>query len=154
MTSLVQKIQWVYPELTMSDFLDTIQVVVNDEGERIAVWDHPTLLQPTQAQLDAATEPPPSPAVVQQAVVDAVQKRLDDFARTRQYDSILSACSYSTSKNAKFGAEGQCCVDARDTHWAKCYEIMSAVQAGTRPMPTVEEVLAEMPALMWPEVTQ
>ena len=30
-------------------------------------------------------------------VVDATQRRLDDFARTRNYDGILSACTYATS---------------------------------------------------------
>jgi hypothetical protein len=87
---------------------------------------------------------------VQAASVLAVQRRLDDFARTRGYDSILSACSYAASTVASFKAEGAYCVGARDTHWQKCYQIMAAVQAGTRPVPTVQQVLAEMPALAWP----
>jgi len=84
-------------------------------------------------------------------VVEAVQKRLDDFAKTRAYDGILSACTYATSKVPKFLEEGQYCVDARDLHWSTCYSILTAVQAGTRPMPTLEEVISEMPALIWPD---
>jgi hypothetical protein len=82
--------------------------------------------------------------------VAKVQSRLDAFARTRSYDGILSACTYATSMNPKFAAEGQYCVQARDATWAKCYEILSAVQSGQRPVPTWEELEAELPMLQWP----
>ena len=51
----------------------------------------------------------------------------------------------------KFRAEGRYAVEARDLTWAKGYEIMDAVLAGARPMPDLEEVIAELPALAWPE---
>ena len=79
-----------------------------------------------------------------------VQQHLDDFARTRGYDGILSACTYATSVNPKFAAEGQYAVEARDATWAKCYEVLAAVEAGSRPMPTLDELLAELPVLTWP----
>ena len=79
-----------------------------------------------------------------------IQKRLDDFARTRNYDGILSAATYATSTVPKFKAEGQYAVEARDATWAKCYEILAAVEGGTRPMPTLEELIAELPVLTWP----
>ena len=44
---------------------------------------------------------------LQQSIVQATQARLDDFARTRSYDGILSACTYATSTVPKFQAEGQ-----------------------------------------------
>jgi hypothetical protein len=81
---------------------------------------------------------------------NAVQKRLDDFARTRNYDGILSACTYATSTVPKFKAEGQYAVEARDATWAKCYEVLAAVESGSRPMPTLDELLAELPVLSWP----
>ncbi len=81
----------------------------------------------------------------------AIQNRLDAFAKTRNYDNILSAATYVTSTVPKFAAEGQYAVESRDATWAKSYEIMGAVLAGTRPMPTLEEVLRELPALAWPD---
>lgn len=81
---------------------------------------------------------------------DLIQKRLDDFARTRNYDGILSAATYATSAVPKFAAEGQYAVEARDATWAKSYEILAAVEAGERPMPTDAELAAELPALAWP----
>lgn len=84
-------------------------------------------------------------------IVELTQQRLDTFASTRGYDSILSAATYATSTVAKFKAEGQYCVEARDAIWAKLYEILSEVEAGTRPAPaSFEEVEAELPVLTWP----
>ena len=95
---------------------------------------------------------PPPPTAEQIVAQDtaAVQEHLDDFARTRNYDNILSACTYATSAVPKFQAEGQYAVEARDATWAKCYEILAAVEAGSRPMPTLDELLAELPVLTWP----
>lgn len=87
----------------------------------------------------------------QEMFTDAIQKHLDVFAQTRNYDNILSAATYATSTVLKFQAEGQYAVEARDATWAKGYEILDAVLAGQRPMPSLAEVLAELPPLAWPE---
>ena len=93
-------------------------------------------------------QPPPEEVIT--AVTQAVQQRLDEFARTRNYDGILSVCTYATSAVPKFASEGQYAVQARDATWAACYQLMADVQQGQRPMPTIELVLAELPELEWP----
>jgi len=95
--------------------------------------------------------PPPTLDEIQKQFTDAIQGRLDAFAQTRGYDGILSAASYATSTIPQFRAEGQYAVEARDLTWANGYEILGAVLAGERPMPTIEEVFAELPDLAWPE---
>ena len=86
-----------------------------------------------------------------QSITDATQKRLDDFAKTRNYDGILSACTYATSTVPKFAAEGQYCVNARDNTWAALYTIMAEVEAETRPMPTgYADIEPLLPVLTWP----
>ena len=62
----------------------------------------------------------------------------------------MSAATYATSTVPKFKAEGQYAVEARDATWAKCYEVLAAVKSGSRPMPTLKELLAELPVLTWP----
>ncbi len=102
------------------------------------------------AGVEVAPYPQATPEQIQADYTARIQQRLDEFARTRGYDGILSACTYAASTVAKFQAEGQYCVNARDATWAKGYEVMGAVQAGARPMPTWEQIEAELPALAWP----
>jgi hypothetical protein len=86
-----------------------------------------------------------------QSIVDATQARLDAFARTRNYDGILSLCTYATSAVLKFRTEGQYGVDARDNTWATLYQMLAEVEAGTRPIPTgFADVEGELPVLEWP----
>lgn len=80
----------------------------------------------------------------------AVQKHLDDTAKTHGYDGILSACTYATDTHPPFQAEGQTCVNWRGAVWAACYQIMAAVQAGTHAVPTAESLIAELPSMVWP----
>ena len=94
--------------------------------------------------------PPPTPEQIIAQYTAAVQKHLDDFAKARGYDGILSAATYAASTVPKFAAEGQYAVEARDATWAKCYEILAAVEAGSRLIPTLDELLAELPVLTWP----
>lgn len=54
----------------------------------------------------------------------------------------------ATSTNAKFQAECQYGVEARDATWAKLYEIMAEVEAGTRQMPSgFADIEPELPLL-------
>jgi hypothetical protein len=103
-----------------------------------------------EAAAIAADQKAKQEALIKQ-IEEAVQKRLDDFAATRYYNGILSACTYATSAVPRFKTEGQYCVEARDATWAKCYEILTAVQAGTRPMPSgYADIEGELPVLAWP----
>ena len=88
-----------------------------------------------------------------QSVTQQTQQRLDDFAKTRNYDGVLSACTYATSPTAKFATEGQYCVEARDATWATLYTIMAEVEAGTRPMPSsFADIEPDLPVLEWPSI--
>ena len=53
--TLSEKIMALYPSLTQQDFLTTIRLQNDSDGkgDYIASWQHPTLVQPTQEQLDA-----------------------------------------------------------------------------------------------------
>lgn len=89
---------------------------------------------------------------IKSLVVLQTQSRLDTFAQTRNYDSILSAATYATSTNPKFQTEGQYAVQARDATWAMLYQILAEVEAGTRPVPTgFADIEPELPVLEWPQ---
>ena len=99
------------------------------------------------------TFPEPTPEEVQKQMTDAVQAALDNFAKTRGYDGIMSACSYSNSTDAQFKLEADYCIQLRDTTWRMGYAILAEVKAGTRPIPSVEELIAELPvgSAKWPD---
>lgn len=79
-----------------------------------------------------------------------IQDRLDAFAKTRNYDGILSACSYANSTDAQYKADAARCVLLRDNTWTASYTILAQVQAGTRPMPTkLADIEADLPILTW-----
>ena len=89
--------------------------------------------------------------LIKEQIIAATQNRLDQFAQTRGYDNILSACTYATSPTAKFSSEGQYCVVQRDATWAKLLEILADVETGIRPLPdSYQEIEPELPPLVWP----
>lgn len=102
---------------------------------------------------DALFEAPILPLTDDQLIAkfkSDIQKRLDDFAKTRGYDGCLSCCTYADSAVIKFATEGNYMKQVRDQHWAIGYEIISDVQAGNREVSTLEQLFIEIGPLEWP----
>jgi len=95
--------------------------------------------------------PPPTMDETQARYTAAIQARLDGFAQTRGYDSIHTAATYANSTDPQFRAEGEMCLALRDATWRACYAVMGAVLAGQRPLPSLDDLLSELPPLVWPE---
>lgn len=85
--------------------------------------------------------------ITQNRLSSVVQKHLDDTAKTKGYDSILSACSYAAYPNT-YQAESQKFLSWRAACWDKCYRILAEVKAGTRAVPTGAELIAALPVLV------
>jgi hypothetical protein len=51
--TLYEKIKAIYPELQDADFMSTIRLQNDSDGngDYIAAWDHPTFARPTDEQL-------------------------------------------------------------------------------------------------------
>ena len=95
--------------------------------------------------------PPPPPTIdeLKQGLINAVQTYMDETAQTRGYDSIASACSYGLSTVQKFREEATACISWRDNVWNYCYEQLALFESGQRDVPTVEQLIAELPTLEW-----
>lgn len=93
---------------------------------------------------DAPAPAPPGLADYEAAIRD----HLDDAARARGYDGILSAITYRDDPNPSYAAEGAAFFVWRSAVWTYAYGQMAAVQAGERVQPTVDELLCELPALV------
>jgi hypothetical protein len=82
----------------------------------------------------------------------AVDAHVDAVAQSRGYRDIVSLCSYAASAHPVFGPEGQAGIVFRDAVWQACLDIMADVMSEQRPVPTEEELIAELPAMQWPHV--
>ena len=110
------------------------RIVANEQG-------YPVLADP----------PAPTPEQIIASIAAAVQAHMDAAAKAAGYDDVKSAVTYAEEPAVqKFRAEGQAFRAWRSLVWAKCYELLAAVQAGTRPPMTAQQVIAELPALNLP----
>lgn len=129
-------------EVASLDFMPDLVVAVGNEGVGW-FWDGQNFFPPV--------DPEKTIEQVKKEIVASVQERLDKFAQGRNYDGILSACTYATSTIPTFAVEGQCCIGARDSTWAKLYEILAEVESGARPIPSgYADIEAKLPVLVWP----
>jgi len=129
--SVTQTIQSSSPVLTSKGHYEQSWTIVDLDPEIVA--------QNQAAKLEQ----------LKSSIVQQVQSNLDAFARTKNYDSILSAASYAASSNPVFKSEGQTAVVLRDDTWAKLYTILAEVEAGTRTVTSFADIEAELPVLEW-----
>ena len=106
-------------------------------------------VQITEAEADAIRHAPLTIEQQAAAYLVAVQNWLDDGAKAKNYDDIVSACSYAGAPNA-FQAEGVSFLEWRAAVWSRYYELMAQVQGGTLQPPTLAELLAMLPTRVLP----
>jgi len=94
--------------------------------------------------------PPPPPSIEDYRV--AIGGALDDKAKERDYDNIVSACSYANSTNAKFKAEANALSVWRDQVWEYAAQQLALVVSGQIEQPTIDDFIESLPAFAWPEV--
>jgi hypothetical protein len=135
-----------------SEIVMNVIVLGDDDGLPVGYVECPSHIG-IGMSIDAPipTPPEPTPEQLQKTLTDAVQAHLDSTARTRGYDGILSLASYAPSTVPKFAAEGLAGVVWRDAVWAYCWGVLADVGSGLRPIPTAAELVAELPAMSWPE---
>lgn len=107
------------------------------------VWgaDGWTLDHALAAMLDAQSK-----AAQIQAVATQVQAHLDAQAVALGYDNIFTAVTYATEPAVpKFQNDGIALRAWRSLVWAKCYEVLAEIDAGTREPLDAAQLLALLP---------
>jgi hypothetical protein len=93
----------------------------------------------------------PTIADIESSLISGVQLSMDTKAQGYGYDDIRSAISYADEPIvAKFQNEGLAFRKWRSQVWEYCYQGLNDVKAGTKPLPTLEELIAELPAFVAP----
>jgi len=116
--------------------------VSNDKGNRhyqeVQDWiANGGIVEPEFTDAEVATQQA-------QAITNAISQHLDKQAQVLRYDNMMSARSYAGYVNP-FQAEATKLADWASDCWVKAGQIEADVQAGTIPMPTVDEAIAMLP---------
>jgi hypothetical protein len=153
--------KYYYSPSKIGFYIDSINIEIPEDKVEITKQHHIDLINgQASGKLIQADEtgyprlvdrPAPTTQQLIEQYTRSIQKRLDNFAKTKGYDSLLSACSYATSSVLAFSSEGQYCVNARDATWNKCYEILEQVNTNIIPLPSLEEIISQLPMLTWPQ---
>lgn len=114
------------------------------------------LWTPVLQAINAAPPPPPqdpppaepTPDQIRADRVAYVYAHLNAAAQALGYDDIRAAVTYADEPIIpKFQAEGRAFRAWRSLVWAHCYQVLDDVQAGRRPIPSAQDLIAELPAL-------
>lgn len=119
------------------------------EGKRLFWRDGAWVLEDILSEAEAPEPTPPTHEEIQKTLTDAVQAHMDTKVKERGYDNIHTARLYALG--TEFREEGIACVVWCDVVWRTCNNILNEVTAGQREIPTVQELIAELPELVWPE---
>lgn len=95
-------------------------------------------------------KPPYVPTLeeIQERLTAAIQEYMDNIARERGYDNLLSAVTYADEPIVpSFQVEGIAFRAWRSAVWDYCYTQLDAVLNGEREIPSVNELIAELPTL-------
>ena len=125
----------------------------HDSPIEVAVWNVPDVTQPTEASL-LAEIPSYQDAFnfkeMKASVSSAVTSLVESKAVDRGYQSGISLCTYVNSTNAAWQLEATTFIAWRDSVWIYCEQELTKYENNLRAIVSVEEFLAELPALVWP----
>jgi len=116
------------------------------EGMRVVMADGAWTLEAIPAD---PVDPPSPPLTLEQraaVLLAGVDAHLNAAARAKGYDNILSAAVRAALPGSPFHAEGVAFGTWMDQVYAACYQLMAAVQAGNAEEPTLEQLIAMLPA--------
>jgi hypothetical protein len=114
--------------------------IVGDDG---AVVDEGSLYEWRPYQ-----PPAPTAAETQAAFEAAVQANMDAAARAARFGDLKSVISYrGDTIKPEWAVQAEQFFVWRSKVWAACYAVMDDVLDGKRGVPTVDELLAELPKL-------
>ena len=111
-------------------------LTIEDKGEYYEVVEIPVHI-PTEEEIQTQLE-------------QGIEAWMNTVVAERHYNSIDTCIArYTDSPNSKYAQEAKAVKDWNTAVWDKYWGILAEVKADTRPIPTLEEVIAELPKLVW-----
>lgn len=89
---------------------------------------------------------------IKEIINSEVARKLDEFAKTRGYDNIISCASYANSTNLSYKQEAEYCIQLRDQVWAIINDWINKVDNYEIEMPkSMEQIYKKLPEFNWPQ---
>jgi len=79
-----------------------------------------------------------------------VKRFTDEEAQTQGFDDLLEACLFSFATNTALKNKGLAAREWKEDIKLYLKQVIQDVQDNIRPIPTTEELLAELPTITWP----
>lgn len=147
-------------------------VAIPANPDALEIIEHEDLENPTdwvKSGGGLAFSPEPVPTPTNDEIITAlsaqIQKRLDDFAKTRRYDNVTSGTKYDDLTDTeiaavpaelqaiitRYRAESRYLKVVTAQTWAKGELLTAEVLSGMRPVPaSIADIEADLPTLAWP----
>jgi len=84
------------------------------------------------------------------AYAAAIQALVDQTAQAKQFNDGVALASYKDSTIPAWAAQSASFIAWRDAVWVYSNAELEKVQNGQRLQPTIAEILAELPPMVWP----
>jgi len=81
----------------------------------------------------------------------AIRNHVDAVAQAKNYDNAWSLGTYASSTIPEWAEQAQTFVAWRDQVWLFALAELAEIQAGTKPVPTIADLVASLPEIEWPE---
>lgn len=101
--------------------------------------------------IETTSEPPEDPPATEADYRRAVQAHIDATAAERGYDSGQTCATYVSDPLPQWAAEAAAFVVWRSEVWQLVLATLAAV-AGGDPAPSIADLIADIPAMVWPAV--
>lgn len=144
----------IIKKLYLNEYKDGL-ITFYQPADKVVIkdWLVPNVEQPTQAYLDSLMPQYQHEFdcdEFENSVYWIIKKLINDTAMQKSYDSTISCASYATSTNPQWKAEAETFIAWRDTVLAFCYSKLEAIRNQQIPIPTIPELLASLPEIVWP----
>lgn len=100
----------------------------------------------TGVEVGPYVAPPPSA----DDFANAIQAHVDATAKSKGYADGVAIAGYSTSTIPAWASEATAFIAWRDQVWLYAYTELAKVQGGQREVPTIAQLIAELPTIAWP----
>lgn len=140
-----------YFEAVHGDKIPIEAIEISDEDYHAYVQEQGQWLRdPATGQRTVAPPPPPpTNEEIAASFVVAIEAHYDIVAQSKRYDN-RSTCALRSGYTGPFQAEGQAFGIWMDTCNAYVYQVIEDCLAGTRTIPAVDELISELPIMVWP----